>query len=122
MSLMSYRERYSDAREAVKLLYDLRQVCLILLISAAILIPTLPPIHKVAAQQQTEVHYKLLMDDSPVTTISIPVCEEFELAFIIELVNLPQGQGMVEFYADILWDGSQVEGKVDKLFAYPGWR
>ncbi|MEM2901845.1 MAG: hypothetical protein QXO32_03825 [Candidatus Bathyarchaeia archaeon] len=61
------------------------------------------------------------MDDKPVTSISVPVCEEFELKFLIELLNLPGGQGMVGFSADILWDGSQVEFRRIELPADMGW-
>ncbi|MEM4246126.1 MAG: hypothetical protein QW390_02400, partial [Candidatus Bathyarchaeia archaeon] len=104
-SLSIPKERYSY----------IQQICLIILISAAILIPTVTPIPKAAAQ--VEIYYVLLANEEPVHSIDVFVCQDFGLEF---LIDLPQGVEMVEFDALIEWNPEQVELKSYELAEWVG--
>ncbi|MEM2865212.1 MAG: hypothetical protein QXR65_08130, partial [Candidatus Bathyarchaeia archaeon] len=109
----------SDAKGAGGLPYILRQTCLILLICAAILIPTMAP---TTAQNPSgpTADFKLTQDSTPVTEINVFECEEFELNFYIDL-TIPGGWGMTAFDALITWDPSQVEYVESVAIERTGW-
>ncbi|MEM2921824.1 MAG: hypothetical protein QXF26_05850 [Candidatus Bathyarchaeia archaeon] len=115
------KDRRCGAKIGAELPIILRQVCLIFLISAVILISTLAPIPDAAAPETPS--FVIKQDGTPITDISVTVCSTIELYFCTTVPDPGQDKGMVGFAAMITWDTGQVIlDKYEKLIVYPsGW-